>query len=72
MLLGYTHGRTSDCQNVSRIFVELFAEISYTLRMKFKFKSYRFLRLKKYNQRIMRHPKMKAAKSNATIDNNHK
>ena len=72
MLLGYTHGRSSDCQNVSRIFVELLPKIPYILRMKIKFKSYRFLRLKKYNQRIMWHLKMKASKNNATIDTNHK
>ena len=72
VLLGYTHGRGSDHQYAGRIFVALFAEISYILRMKFKFKGYRFLRLKKYNQRIMRHLKIKAAKSNATMDTNHK
>ena len=72
VLLGYTHGRGSDHQYAGRIFVALFAEISYILRMKFKFKGYRFLRLKKYNQRTMRHLKMKAAKSDATIDTNHK
>ena len=60
-LLGHTRGRGSDDQYVGLIFVELFPEISYILRMKFKFKSYRFLRLKKYNQRIMWHLKIKAA-----------
>ena len=72
MPLRYTCGRGSDHQYVGLIFVELFPGISYNLTMKFKFKSYRFLRLKKYNQRIMRHLKMKAAKGSTTIDTNHK
>jgi len=40
--------------------------------MKFKSKSYRFLRLKKYNQRIIQRLKLNAAKDNGYLDTNHK
>jgi len=40
--------------------------------MKIKSKSYRFLRLKKHNQLIMRRLKLKAAKGSDAIDTNHK
>ena len=40
--------------------------------MIYKFKSSRFLRLKKYNQQILRRLQFKASKGSKIIDTNHK
>ncbi len=40
--------------------------------MIYKFKSSRFLRLKKYNQQILRRLQFKALKGSKIIDTNHK
>jgi len=40
--------------------------------MIYKFKSSRFLRLKKYNQQILQRLKFKASKDSNIIDTNHK